>query len=363
MLLLPLMPPPMIKESSLRKAEWRDCRFEIVRLLAILLITLHHLLLFGADVCGYLTPYTPATKGYAGVFLNSFAVTGVSLFILITGWFGVRKTWRPFFRLVIVCAAFGFIAFLLAKSQTMLPSPAWGNWWQSLKFTNWWFMVHYLMLLLVAPLLERAMEVIDRRTMEQLILSLLVFNFVFGYMWGYVNASGYNVVHFILLYVLARYMRSFPDAPVIGFIRRFAPVIIVVCVAAMGFIYLADRSGWLPQHAPMVWNYNCPLVVLESMAIFSLFTRIRIDKVEKWRMRKTFTFMARFVLGIYLLQSAPVLVPLRNTLGSWAYDTAGYAGLALAVLAVFIVCWVISCILFTLLRPLLNIRILNKCEH
>lgn len=327
----------------------RDSRFEMLRILAILLITAHHLLLFGADVCGYLTPYTPDAKGYAGIFANSVAVTGVSLFVMITGWFGVRRVWRPFFRLIIVCAVFGLVAFLLAQSQSFVPSPPWSSWWQSLKFTNWWFIVHYLMLLLVAPLLERAMASIDRRAMEYILLALLVFNLVFGFAWGYVNASGYNVVHFVLLYVLARYLRLFPDAPVVRFVRSYAWIVLFACAVALGFIFLADTSGWQPKHTPMVWNYNCPLVILEAMAIFSLFTKQKSHKAQN-----SILLVARFVLGVYLLQSAPVMVPLRNAFGHWAYEWAGYAGLLLALLVIAVACWVISCVVLTALRPLLR---------
>ena len=330
----------------------RDSRFEKLRILAILFITAHHLLLFGADVCGYLTPYTPDSKGYVGIFANSVAVTGVSLFVMITGWFGVRRIWRPFFRLIIICAAFGLVAFLLAQSQRAVPSPPWSQWWESAKFTNWWFIIHYLMLLLVAPLLERALVSIDRKTMEYILLALLVFNLVFGFAWGYVNASGYNVVHFILLYVLARYMRLFPDAPVNSFIRRFALPLIVVCAAAMGLLFLAEPDWWNPKHTPMVWNYNCPLVILESMAIFSLFTKLRISNFKSQNLN--LNFVARFVLGVYLLQSAPVLVPLRNAFGHWAYDWAGYAGLLFALLVIAVVCWTVSCVVMTALTPLIS---------
>ena len=334
-------------------AQQRDSRFEKLRILAILFITVHHLLLFGADVCGYLTTYTPDSKGYAGIFTNSVAVTGVSLFVMITGWFGVRRVWRPFFRLIITCAVFGLVAFLLAQSQRAVPSPPWSQWWESAKFTNWWFIIHYLMLLLVAPLLERGLASIDRKTMEYILLALLVFNLVFGFAWGYVNASGYNVVHFILLYVLARYMRLFPDAPVNSFIRRFALPLIIVCAATMGILFLAEPEWWLPKHTPMVWNYNCPLVILESMAIFSLFTQSQSHKVAESQSRPIL-FVARFVLGVYLLQSAPVLVPLRNAFGHLAYDWAGYAGLLFALLVIAVVCWTVSCVVMTVLRPLLS---------
>ena len=341
----------------------RDCRFELLRIVAILLITLHHLLLFGADVCGFLSPYNPEEKGVLGVALNSVAVVGVSLFVMISGWFGIRSLWKPFFRLIAVCAAFGALAYCLAAF--VLPPvfaaiaivPEYVNTqidlFNSLKFTNWWFIVHYLLLILAAPLLEAALQHADRRQMERALLALMVGNLVFGFAWGYVNASGYNVVHFVLLYVLARYMRLCPDVAVVRIVRRFAWPIIALCVAAMVGLFLADSAAWQPRHAAVVWNYNCPLVLLEAMAIFSLFAD------NKWcaaaKTRRAVNFVAAFVLGVYLLQSAPIIVHYRNAIGHAVFERTGYVGLFALAISLAALCWVLSCALLLALRPLLRL--------
>ena len=343
----------------------RDSRFELLRIVAILFITLHHLLLFGADVCGYLSAYDIESKGVAGVALNSVAVIGVSLFVMITGWFGVRRVWQPFLRLIIVCAVFGAAAYGLATYALppffeAVSVPVEGSapdFFSSLKFTNWWFIVHYLMLLLIAPLLEHAVDKVSRRSMEYILLCLLVFNILFGFAWGYVNASGYNVVHFVLLYLLARYLRLFPDAPVVRFVRRYAWAVIAVCVAAITVLFLADHAAWQPRHTPMVWNYNCPLVILEAVAFFSLFTKygsVDVSKPQNSRFKSQINFVARFVLGVYLLQSAPAIVPYRNALGHAAYEHAGYLGIFACALLLAVACWLLSWLLLSLLNFVLR---------
>lgn len=335
----------------------RDSRFELLRVVAIFFVVVHHLLLFGADACGYLSDFSPTPKGVVGAMLNSVVVTGVSLFVMITGWFGARRVWRPMLRLIVVCAVFGAVAYGVSLGLNLSPT----HWsraglWNSMKFTNWWFMAHYLMLLLWAPLLEAAFAHIDRRGMERVVVCLLVFNIVFGYWWGYVNASGYNVIHFILLYVLARYMRLYPQAPVVRFIRVNALCIALACAALMTAIFLLSPSDWQHTHTPLVWNYNDPLVILESLAIFSLFAKVKAPNVR-------INFVAKYVLGIYLLQSAPALVFYRNALGHWAFDfgytllpfanltgmsgnllgaLCGYVCLLLLAIVLCVVCWLIS---------------------
>ncbi len=55
----------------------------------MLFIVCHHLVIKGADTCGYVTPYTYEKDGLIGIFINSFVVGGVNLFVLISGYFGV----------------------------------------------------------------------------------------------------------------------------------------------------------------------------------------------------------------------------------------------------------------------------------
>lgn len=332
----------------------RDSRFEILRVVAIFFVVVHHLLLFGADQCGYLSDFSPSASSVAAVLINSVVVTGVSLFVMITGWFGARCVWRPMARLVVECAFFGVVAWLIGLCLQDLTGFSgahlrwgWRECFNSMKFTNWWFMAHYLMLLLWAPLLEAALKSVDRRGMERIVLCLLVFNVLFGYFGGYVNASGYNVIHFILLYVIARYMRLYPEAPIVRFIRVKAVLLVAACALSMTLIFLLDTDCWYKNHTPMVWNYNDPLVILEAVAIFSLFTKVRLQSARV-------NFVARYVLGIYLLQSAPAVVLFRNAAGHWAFAWVGYAGLLALALAMCLACWAASWAIMSALHPLLR---------
>ena len=315
-------------------------------------VVAHHVLLFGADLCGYLSPFLPDGNGIAGAILNSVVVTGVNLFIMISGWFGIRRVWRPMARLVIECAMFGAVALALSLALWHIfpidhvdGTWSWHRLWQSMKFTNWWYMAHYLMLVLVAPLLEAGLKDIKQRTFERVLLAFLIFNFVFGFAWGYVNVNGYNVVNFVMIYLLARYMRLYPDAIVNTIIYRHAIPIIVVCTGITTLIFLADTPSHMPGHSSMVWHYNSPLVVLESMALLALFVRAK-------HTCRHISLVSPYVLGIYLLQSSPDIVYFRNAIGSWMYHELGFAGIFPAVIVLFSLCFVISVVVTKVFKRL-----------
>lgn len=336
----------------------RDSRFEWLRVCAILFVVAHHVLMFGGDVCGYMSPFRVNGETVVGVVLNSLFVTGVNLFVMISGWFGIGRVWRPVVRLIVECAVFGALAMVLSLLlYSFLPlDKVEGCFsidllWRSVRFTNWWFVTHYLMLVLAAPLLEAALKNVGRRSLEHVLVCMLLFNCLFGFCWGYVNASGYNVVNFIMIYLLARYMRLFPMAVVNRLICQRAWAVIVVCMALATVWFLLDKSGWAAGRLSRAWSYNNPVIVLESVAVFSLFLKLRCDDKRAER-------FAPYVLGVYLLQSAPSLVYYRNVLGSWLFDNYGYVGFMVAVAVLAVVCFVLSvAVLVPLRRAMRLVRI------
>lgn len=58
----------------------RLSNFELLRLVAIWGIILHHLVIKGASTCGYLSPYDFSRDGVMGLLLNSLVIGGGELF-------------------------------------------------------------------------------------------------------------------------------------------------------------------------------------------------------------------------------------------------------------------------------------------
>ena len=54
----------------------RQSNFELLRIIAILGIIIHHLIIKGADTCGYVHTYDLQKDGVMGLFINSLVVWG-----------------------------------------------------------------------------------------------------------------------------------------------------------------------------------------------------------------------------------------------------------------------------------------------
>lgn len=54
----------------------RLSNFELLRIVAMFGIVLHHLVIKGASTCGYVTPYNYENDGLIGLILNSLVIGG-----------------------------------------------------------------------------------------------------------------------------------------------------------------------------------------------------------------------------------------------------------------------------------------------
>lgn len=58
------------------KEKVRESRFELLRLYAIVCIVYHHLIINGADICGYNSPYNIDANGIIPLIINGLIMGG-----------------------------------------------------------------------------------------------------------------------------------------------------------------------------------------------------------------------------------------------------------------------------------------------
>lgn len=175
----------------------RQSNFELLRIVAIWGIVLHHLIINGISTVGYNQVFHADNNSMSLLFINSILVGSVNCFVLISGWFGIKVSIRTIIRLLCDCMIFALtgilITFFMTSDSSLLNlSILWDNG----KFTHYWFITHYLVLVLISPVLESSIQNIKYRTFAIWILILIIINVYFGYFLGVVNKDGYNYINF-----------------------------------------------------------------------------------------------------------------------------------------------------------------------
>lgn len=320
----------MLKVDDMdRNNNCRESGFELLRIVAMVFILVVHV--DGASLAfpDYREVWT--SGDWWRMTFEALAITGVNLFVLISGYFTIRLTARRLVNYIIMCGfyAWGIFAVHCAVDAGYFT-------WQRLadaamvySGTDLWFIRDYLFLMLLAPLLNGGLEALSHRPrrLTGVVVSLLVINCWFGW-WqsGAVNPTGYNLMQMVMIYVIGYWMRVCDVARVPAWVSLTAWAVATVSIVGMS-------RGMEPVRA---FAYNQPMVIVASCALFAAFARVRfVSRAVNWVAASSF--------AVYLIHKDPYVwvSVIRPTVRDMAAEMSGVGfvgGCAAFVVAVFAAC-------------------------
>ena len=298
----------------------RDSNFELLRLFAIFSVLMYHFISY------YTINYSPDNKlGYISWLPFRTAVT---LFVFVSGYYHIRFSVKGLTRLiaktVLIFIPIEIIAFFCldyggertlftAMAESLMP----------LAKGPYWYIVNYLCLYLLSPVINKYLKDI---TFYQRIYLLLTLSFISIYLGlpGCVDElqDGKNLAHFILLYLIGDSLKLYE--PKIRKINTsyFVLSFLLINIGQVLFFYIfydtALQSFWF-----LVDRNNGPILMVNAIITFILFSRIHLRN-------KYINLIASSVLVMYIVQQEPFL---RSFLSSvyeriwcpdYAYNFYGY---------------------------------------
>lgn len=309
------------KHCKAEKLHRQSC-FELLRIVAMLFIIVHHHLTNVAQTCGYDTLYDYNKDGIAGVIINGSVVGGVNLFVMISGYFGVRHTLRKLLKLFIDVIFFGSIAYLI--SLLFLPYTfSISSLFASIDFRYYWFVTHYVILVLIAPILEYALKGQNSIVVGKWVLIFFVINVIFGFFLEESTLlTGYNYTNFVLLYLMARYIRLIKEERKKIYINICAKGMFywIICslLLSLGLIFLC-KIHKVPASIHY-FGYNNPILLFACFFLFTYFTKFSFYS-------RTINWLATGMFGVYLMHTSYSLGKVWHGYASIFYIHFGYAGL------------------------------------
>lgn len=309
----------------------RNSSFELLRIVAIILIMIHHVVVFGIGGGNYnVVEVKVDANPWLNDILNSMCIIGVNLFILITGWFGVKSVSRSLFRLlpIYIC----IVLFVMIQRQDV-SVVSWG-------MKEWWYVPHFVMLVLCSPLIEKSIEGITLRKFSVYVVLLTLVNELFGYHWKYMNGNGYNFLNFIYLYYIARYLRNLKHTNQAKWMFHYGLLIWLTCSILLGTFHTWRVLNGQEFDSLSYFGYNNPLVILSSIGVFCWFSSLNIKS-------KFVNFVAGGTFAVYLISTKQFGPMHIGALGLSAYLHFSYIGLvvysilatAILYLPCSVVCW------------------------
>ena len=241
----------------------RNSNFELLRIIAIFgVINLHILGPFLNQVTGYNLLYA--------VTINVLFNTGVTLFMLISGYFGIKRSFAKGFKLYSTVIFYSLLGFLLCAwafgdkglLRAILP----------ISTKRHWYITVYFIIFMISPYVNRMLETLSRREYQSLLCILLYYFYVAPTMLmiEIMEDSGKGLVNLLIVYMIGRYIRLFFDNIEIS---KWKLTIFTGFVFTLGIVLNYTYSikishGYWP--APFCRD-NSIIILIAGVAIFLLF--------------------------------------------------------------------------------------------
>lgn len=325
----------------------RDSQFELLRIVAMFFVVTGHLIVKGADTVGLLTPYSVGKDGVAGVIIYSGVVGGVNLFVMITGWYGVKRVLSGFVRLFVDCLVFGAVSYLFLMVLSPVTAFNVKHMILSMMFTSNWFVVSYMMLLLVTPIIEKSLEGTRTKQQGYWLLYLTVFNLYFGYWLGKVNDNGYNVVQFVWLYYVSRYLRMTTGSKLNQYLCRNGLLVYVIGTLLLALVFIGASYIGHTLDTMRWFSYNNPLLMVSCIGLFAWFSHLTVTS-------RMINMIATGMFGVFLLHTTPYVIPFRNEVTSAVFDHVGYVGIISESLLIMVGCGIVAVLINKVNKPAVN---------
>ncbi len=323
----------------------RQMNIELMRIFSMFLICLWH-------VNGHYLPLLRADVNHVGDIFAAFTpyiTFHVDLFVLITGYFGIRhwtgsivKTIIPILFYVLVLGAVANFAgtenFDCSRLLLLSRSP-------------WWFMHVYLILLFLSPVLETFLNARKKNVYYMLFITTFINVYLGWFMHNPLyDHHGYDIFNFVNLYVIGHYLHT-EGKWVSKFKQNKAllTVLFIVCCLIRYKVQPITSFCW--------WDYSSPLNIIMASTIYCLFLNFRIPHV----CNKAISFLSSSALSVYLITDysglySIIAARLNNCLSlseNWGQG-GEFCAILFFVIVIFILCCLIDKVRIKVTKPIEN---------
>lgn len=301
------MPQPLPSPTSSAKATERQSNFELLRLLSMLLILVQHVLLHVPGLSDSIFPSSSPVKSIATTTLVSITMVAVNVFVLISGYFGIKLGLKRYIHF------FARVSFFTVGIYLTLVALGIKDW--DLKFAlhkaipllqDYWFVTSYTVLMLFAPALNALAEQASEAKLRYILVVILGFVFLFGWLKNLIEFNnGFTGLQLMIVYLIGRYIRLHQEtSPIIRWLAQGHRTLYLLFGTAFLSALLVNGLSMLgvfhtePSVKRIIlfgFLYTSPLVHLMSFSLFVYFMKLKMPYV------RVINWLAASTLAVYLV--------------------------------------------------------------
>lgn len=257
----------------------RRSNIELLRVFAMFLVLVVHADFFSLeDPDKDLLLYKPFLA-VGQIFFESLSIICVNLFVLISGWFGIKATLKGFCNFVFQCLFFLIGSFIFFNYKDIGDVSFYVEAVKRCFFlSNWdWFIKSYICLYIFSPVINIFIGNSNKTQFRNFLICFFLFQTI--YSWIANSAiyfqSGYSALSLIGLYSLARYIRLYPKKIVLldKYLYFGTYVFITIFLTFIGVALPYFDATYIFGR---MFTYVNPLVILSSLALLLYFAKMEL---------------------------------------------------------------------------------------
>lgn len=273
-------------------------------------------------------------SSFLRILIQGFSVVGVNIFVLISGWFGIKVSLKGagtfLFQILFLLWAIYLIEIAMGLTSFDFHSIK-----ISIGLTSeYWFVMAYLGMYILTPILNAYVTNTSEVQFRRLLIVFYSFQCYYCWISGFVNYfEGYSIVFFCGLYLTARYIKLYPITFLYKNSFKFYLIIsILISFFASIGIYFLDS-------AVRMLRYDNPLVIISSIALLLSFNKLSIQN-------NYINIIAKSSFAVYIIHFNPYIYPFFSgfvhDLEMQYSDVSLVLILLLFMIVVFLTCVVID---------------------
>lgn len=254
---------------------------ELLRIVAMFMILVYHTV--------YYVFYD--YRGESPIFASLMTILhiGVPLFVLVSGYFGIKPSIKGFLNLYLILLFYNLLFYgvrIIYGDVVFSYGEFIRLWFPFSIYNSYWFFKVYLMLYLFTPVINCFRDKAWNKGGDKL---LIISGFITFY-WGWFAQhpsllDGKNVVNFIFLYMLGYWLRTRivertgdPKKARARYIIVY--LVVAICIGALLYFSNAVVQNHLKR---LCYGYNSPILILMSALFFLIFTTLNFkNKFVNW---------------------------------------------------------------------------------
>lgn len=279
----------------------RNLSLDLLRIIAMMLVLVVHTI----GIIGVPTAESFRNDLIGSISLSCFYFISsgcVNIFILLSGWFGLKfsttKLANLFFQVIFWNIIAAMVYFTLSSD------------WRGIDILgifslngSLWFFLSYLCLYILAPVLNGFIENSSKNEIKRVILFFFAFQTI--WCWIFESASffmqGYSPLSFIGLYLLARYVRIYPSC--FSALQRKYNLLIYVSLVVFS-VFVVTIAALNGVFISRIFSYISPFLILSCLYLLLLFS-----KIEVARGNNLIQFLAPSAFAVYVFHVNGLIYP------------------------------------------------------